>query len=313
MRKMCVITAFLWVCLSVMAQPQIVFTPQWTAHAQFAGFYVAKAKGFYKEAGLNVLIEHSSPSNPCINRLENGSSQIITLQLLSAMRYINEGIPLINVMQILQTNSQMIVSQKPIKSVQDLKGKRIGCWKVGFSEQAYLLDRQYHLDIEWIPFFQHVNLFLSKAIDATMAQSYNEFFQLQLAGLRFQNNQLLYLADIGLNIPEDGIYVTAEYYRLHKKEVDAFVAATRKGWEWAVKHEQETLDIVMEAIRNYGVHTNIVCQRWMLRKILELTKDKESGFRTYRLSSEALDLANRLMYDNGFIKQKISYQQITRP
>jgi hypothetical protein len=51
----------------------------------------------------------------------------------------------------------------------------------------------------------------------------------------------------------------------------------------------------------------------MLRKILELTKDKESGFRTYRLSSEALDLANRLMYDNGFIKQKISYQQITRP
>ena len=179
MRKMCVITAFLWVCLSGMAQPQIVFTPQWTAQAQFAGFYVAMAKGFYKEAGLNVLIEHSSPSNPCINRLENGSSQIITLQLLSAMRYINEGIPLINVMQILQTNSQMIVSQKPIKSVQDLKGKRIGCWKVGFSEQAYLLDRQYHLDIEWIPFFQHVNLFLSKAIDATMAQSYNEFFQLE--------------------------------------------------------------------------------------------------------------------------------------
>ena len=80
-----------------------------------------------------------------------------------------------------------------------------------------------------------------------------------------------------------------------------------------MRHEQETLDIVMEAIRNYGVHTNIACQRWMLRKILELTKDKESGFRTYRLSSKALDLANRLMYDNGFIKQKISYQQITRP
>lgn len=38
------------------AQEKFIFTPQWTAQAQFAGYYVAQEKGFYKEAGLNVEI-----------------------------------------------------------------------------------------------------------------------------------------------------------------------------------------------------------------------------------------------------------------
>ena len=38
----------------------IVFTPQWTAQAQFAGYYVAEAKGFYREAGVKVKIEPSA-------------------------------------------------------------------------------------------------------------------------------------------------------------------------------------------------------------------------------------------------------------
>ncbi len=60
--------------LSVFAQKEIVFSPQWTAQTQFAGFYVADAKGNYREAGLNMHIQHPSVSNPCINRLmyDNG-------------------------------------------------------------------------------------------------------------------------------------------------------------------------------------------------------------------------------------------------
>ena len=80
----------------------------------------------------------------------------------------------------LKNNSQVIVSQKPLKSVQDLKGKYVGCWKAGFSELAYSMDKQYKIGIKWIPFVSHVNLFVSKAIDATMAQDYNELFQLKL-------------------------------------------------------------------------------------------------------------------------------------
>ena len=313
MKKALLTAVILTGCLSVLSQERIVFTPQWTAQAQFAGFYVAEAKGYYREAGLNVHILHPSASNPCINLLKEGKSQIITLHLSSALRFINEGMPLINVMQTLQNNSQVIVSQKPLKSVQDLKGKYVGCWKAGFSELAYSMDKQYKIGIKWIPFVSHVNLFVSKAIDATMAQDYNELFQLKLAGQRIQDNQVIYLSDIGLNVPEDGIYVTADYYLKHKAEVDKFTSASKKGWEWAVQHPQETLDIVMAACKKYHVNTNLPAQRWMLQKIINLLTDKRNGKRTYQLSHEGLDLANRLMYDNGFLKHKITYQQITQP
>ena len=299
--------------LSAMAQKEIVFSPQWTAQAQFAGFYVADAKGYYREAGLNVRIQHPSASNSCINQLKEGKSQIITLQLSSALRFINEGIPLINVMQILQNNSQVIVSHKPLKSIQDLKGKRVGCWKAGFSELAFIMDKQLQVGIEWIPFISHVNLYISKAIDATMAQDYNELFQLKLAGQRIQDNQVIYLSDIGFNVPEDGLYVTADYYREHKAEIDKFAAASKKGWEWAAQHPKETLDIVMDACEKYNVKTNRHAQQWMLQKITNLLTDKQSGKRTYRLAPSGLDLANQLMYGNGFLKKKITYQQITQP
>ena len=41
---------------------RIVFTPQWTPQSQFAGYYVAQEKGFYQEAGIEVIIKHPSAS-----------------------------------------------------------------------------------------------------------------------------------------------------------------------------------------------------------------------------------------------------------
>ena len=63
----------------------IVFTPQWTAQAQFAGYYVAEAMGFYREAGINVRIEHPSATQPAMTRLRKNQCQATTLQLCQAM------------------------------------------------------------------------------------------------------------------------------------------------------------------------------------------------------------------------------------
>lgn len=60
------------------AQP-FVFTPQWTAQAQFAGYYVAEAKGFYREVGVNVRIEHPSATQPAMSRLRKNQCQATTL------------------------------------------------------------------------------------------------------------------------------------------------------------------------------------------------------------------------------------------
>ena len=269
--------------------------------------------GFYKKAGLKVTIEHTTVSNSCINRLKSGRSQYITLHLLSAMKHICEGLQLVNVMQTSQQNSLVIVSRQPLTGLESLRSKKVGHWKVGFSELAFSLDNQYKLGIQWIPFLSSINLYISGAIDATLAMNYNEFYQLKEAGLRLRKEQLLYFRDIGYNIPEDGLYVTREYYRTHRQEVEKFAQATREGWEWAVNHPEETLDIVMQYTRQNGVATNMGAQRWMLNEICQMLKDIKTGKRTYRLDEKAFERANRILTENGIIKDPITYKQMTQP
>ena len=311
--KLIVLFLLLGMVTSSHAQTKLVFTPQWTAQAQFAGFYVAEAKGFYKEAGLNVSIEHPSPSNPNINRLKTGQSQFITFHLVSAMKFIDQGLELVNILQHFQQNMQMIVSHTPLKGVESLRGIKIGHWKSGFSELAFSLDNKYNLGIQWVPFISHVNLYISKAIDATMAMSYNEYYQLIIAGQKIQKDQTLYFRDIGYNVPEDGLYTTAQFYKSHKKEVEKFVEATRKGWEWAYNNPDETLDIVLMYCHANNVATNRGIQKWMLEECLNALKDIHTGNRPYTLDPKGLDLANKVMTEGQIIKQPISYQQITKP
>ena len=311
--KLIVLFILLGLATHSQAQTRLVFTPQWTAQAQFAGFYVADAKGFYKEAGLNVSIEHPSSSNPNINRLKMGQCQFITLHLVSAMKFIDEGIQLVNISQHFQQNTQMIVSHKPLKGIESLRGMKIGHWKSGFSELAFSMNNRYNLNIQWVPFISHINLYISNAIDATMAMSYNEYFQLKIAGQKIQKDQTLYFRDIGYNVPEDGVYTTASFYKSHKQEVEKFAEATRKGWEWAYNNPEETLDIVMMYCQANNVATNRVVQEWMLQECLKVLSNKNTGKRTYTLDPKGLDLANQLMTEGGVIKQTIPYQQITQP
>lgn len=294
------------------AQQKLVFTPQWTAQAQFVGFYVANSLGYYEEEGLDVVIRHPSSSKPSVDYLTEGESQFITLNLVTAMTMMDKGIKLVNVLQMSQQNNLVIVSHTPLSGKESLKGKRVGCWKSGFSEPAFAMDRKYGLGIQWIPFISNINLYISGAIDAALTMSYNELFQLKMAGQRIKKEQLLYMRDIGYNVPEDGVYVTADFFRRHPDAVQKFAKASRKGWEWAVAHPDEALDIVMVTMQQSGAIGNMISQEWMLKEILSQLADKDTGKRSYRLEPKSLGLANRILLESGFIKKEITYHQITQ-
>ena len=115
MRKFALILLTSMVCVLSMAQSEeIVFTPQWTAQAQFAGYYAALEKGFYKEAGLKVTIKHPSPSNSSVNMLKEGKANFITIYLVAALKSVAEGVPMIHLLQTSQNNSQMIISHNSL-------------------------------------------------------------------------------------------------------------------------------------------------------------------------------------------------------
>ena len=288
----------------------IVFTPQWTAQAQFAGYYVAEAKGFYREAGVNVKIKHPTSTQPAMSRLRNNQSQATTLQLCQAMEIVDDGIPLVNILQTSMNNAMVIVSARgrdPLKQ----KGAKVGIWSVGFGQLAICMSIQDHLDYQWILFAQNINLFLSGALDAMLAMSYNEYYQLVQAGYEVTDKNIYRVCDHGDNVQEDGVYMLRDYYEKHKDQARRFAQASRKGWEWAAQHPEEALDIVMEYVNKENIATNRVIQRLMLKEILRLQIDRESKKREFRLRPDMVRQASRLMVENNMLDREVTYEELT--
>lgn len=288
----------------------IVFTPQWTAQAQFAGYYVAETKGFYREAGVKVRIEHPSATQPAMTRLRNNACQATTLQLCQAMEIIDEGIPLVNILQTSMNNAMVIVSARGMDPLKQ-KGARVGIWSVGFGQLAICMSIKDHLNYQWVRFAQNVNLFVSGALDATLAMSYNEYYQLVQAGVRMTDKSVYRFCDHGYNVQEDGVYMTRDYYEKHKEQAHRFARASRKGWEWAAQHPDETLDIVMQYVEKNFIATNRVMQRLMLKEILRLQVDRESKKREFRLRPDMVRQASRLMVENKMLTREVTYEELS--
>ena len=288
---------------------KMIFTPQWTAQAQFAGYYVAKEKGFYREAGLDVDIVHPSLTQSAMSRIRRNESHATTLQLAQAMEIIDHGIALVNILQTSMNNALVIVSRRNMNPLKQ-KGARVGTWSAGFGQMAECMSKHEHLDYQWIPVATNVNLFISGAIDATLAMSYNEYYQIVQTGMPLNKESVYRFCDHGYNIQEDGVYMTREYYNEHRDQARRFAAASRKGWQWAAAHPDETLEIVMSYVKKYRIPTNRPLQKLMLDEVLRLQVDRESKKREFRLRPDMVQKASRMMVANGMLSREITYQEL---
>ena len=295
--------------LSAQAE-KFVFTTAWTAQAQFAGYYVAEAKGFYREAGVKVRIEHPSATQPAMSRLRKNECQATTLQLCQAMEIVDEGVPLVNILQTSMNNAMVIVSARGRDPLTQ-KGARVGIWSVGFGQLAICMSIKDHLDYQWVRFAQNVNLFVAGALDATLAMSYNEYYQLVQAGIEMTDKNVYRFCDHGYNVQEDGVYMTRAYYEKHRDQAAKFARASRKGWEWAAQHPDEALDIVMQYVDKNHIATNRVLQRLMLKEVLRLQVDRESKKREFRLRPDMVRQASRLMVDNKMLTREVTYEELS--
>lgn len=295
--------------ITALAQEKMTFTPQWTAQAQFAGYYVAKEKGFYKEVGLDVDIVHPSVTQTAIARIRRNESQATTLQLAQAMEIIDDGIPLVNILQTSMNNAMVIVSRRGMNPL-DQKGAKVGIWNAGFGQVAISMSIKENLEYKWIPFATNVNLFISGAIDATLAMSYNEYYQLLQTGIELTEDNVYRFCDHGYNIQEDGVYMTRDYYNKHKDQARRFAEASRKGWEWAAEHKDETLDIVMDYVQKEHISTNRILQKLMLEEVLRLLVDRESKQMEFRLRPDMVESANNMMLENAMLEHPVTYDQV---
>ena len=298
---------FIGICI---AQAQrIVFTPQWTPNSQFAGYYVAQEKGFYKDAGVEVDFQHPSASYSALNRLMEGSSDMITQRLPRAVMAIDKGIPMVHVLQTSQQSAMVLIGRSDsIRTIKDLKNKKVGIWKVDYDDLALLMNKEYRLNINWIPFVEGVNLFVSGAIDVTFVMSYNEYLQIRVSG--HEDKPVIRLADTEYGYPEDGLYVNTGFYQRYPEKVQAFVEASQKGWEWAHEHPDETLDIVLKWMEKENIPTNSIHQRWALEEILRLQCRAGENKPSFQLDTEMVKKLSDLFLKHHLIQCPVSVEKL---
>ena len=155
--------------------------------------------------------------------------------------------------------------------------------------------------------------YISGAIDATMATSYNEYLQLLQSGYPLSKESIFRFSEHGYNIQEQGVYVSRSYYQDHAKECQQFAKATRLGWEWVAEHPEEALEIVMKYVRSDRSATNLTLQRRMLQEVLNLQLDADSKKRDFRVRRDMVEKANKLMLACGLLKHSVTFEELTIP
>jgi len=304
-------------CLHCLAQdlPQLTFTPQWLPQAQFAGYYVAQKKGFYKAEGLNVKIVHPSPSVNSVENLKNEQSDITTLMLTSAFSFRDAGVDLVNIGQISQNSALLFVSRKEkgISELSNLNGKKIGIWRTGFDEVAKEIIKSNNYKVQWVPVLNTVNLFLCGYLDAMTVMWYNEYDQIIQSGVNEDELNRIFFSDCGFNIPEDGLYCLNKTLIQRKGDLEKFVRATLKGWDYAKDNKEETLGIVLEEMKKNHVPTNKAHQAWMLDKMLLMIDPGTKNVKKGELAESDFTKAQNMLFEAGNIKVRTEFKEFYKP
>ena len=272
----CILLLSVFSLINVVHAQSVTLIPKWTAQRHWCRLLSAeneptKKKDLMYAADINLIREELS-----FQYLKKRAEAVITNLSQALMEYF-AGKRIVNILQTSQENSLMLVSHSPLKGIPSLQHREVAVWNHITQELLDRIANKYQIEVEWIRFNSGINLFLSKAVDICMVGSYNEFPQLAECGMQIDSTHIMRFADYGYNLPEDGLYVTEEFYQKHPETIQKLVRACTRGWNWANEHPEETLDIVMEQVHHYNIGTNRYHQRKMLEEILRLQTDKTEG------------------------------------
>lgn len=293
---------------------RVVFLPHWIPQAQFAGYYMALERGFYRQHGLDVQILDGGPRKSVGKLLVSGEATFAGHFLSSALKLRDEGIPVVHLAQITQRSALMLVAHKShgIRSVQDLDGKKVSVWPA-FSAQPQALFRKHNLHVQTVPQGQTIGLFMRGGVDAASAMWYNEYHLILNSGLNEDELTLIFYDQNDLNFPEDCILCLAETWRTRPELCREFVQATLEGWQYVLSHREEALNVVMQRTEQARTGTNRNHQRWMLGCMCELIRPVKPGTALGELSSDDYERMVRELKQNGEIKTAPAFKEFHAP
>jgi NitT/TauT family transport system substrate-binding protein len=230
---------------------------KWVAQAQFAGYYVAAAKGYYKAAGLDVTIKPGGPDINPSQVIAGGGADVVVDWMPSALAAREKGVKLVNIAQVFQSSGMELSCRKDsgIRAPADFKGKTLGVWFSGneYPFLAWMSKLGLKTDggptgVTVLKQGFNVDPLLQKQAACISTMTYNEYWQLIEAGMKPDQLVVFKYEDEKVATLEDGLYATeATLHDAAKADrLARFVKASMLGWEYAVQHQDEAVKIVLD-------------------------------------------------------------------
>jgi NitT/TauT family transport system substrate-binding protein len=235
------------------AADKVTVQLKWLPQAQFAGYYVAQAKGYYKDAGLDVTIKPGGPDISPVQVIAGNQADVVVNWMPDALAAREAGVPLVNIAQVFNQSGLMLTCKKSsgVTSPKDLKGKTLGVW-YGGNEYPFLnwmakLGYNTEKDIKIMKQGFNVDPLLQNQAACISTMIYNEYWQVVDAGVKESDLVTFFYEKEGVASLEDGLYVMEDKLKdpAFVARMAKFLKATFKGWNEAVKNPGEAAKIVV--------------------------------------------------------------------
>ncbi len=274
------------VASSALAKDKLTLQLKWVTQAQFAGYYVAKDKGFYDEVDLDVEIKPGGPDIAPPQVIAGGGADVVLDWMPSALATREKGVPLVNIAQPFKRSGMMLTCRKEtgIKSPQDFKGKTLGVWFFGneypflsWMSQLGIATDGSDGGVTVLKQGFNVDPLLQKQADCVSTMTYNEYWQVIDAGLSADQLVTFKYEDEGVATLEDGIYVLEKSLEdpAMVDKLARFVKASMKGWAWSRDNPDAAAGIVLENDAT-GAQTE-AHQKRMMGEINKLTAGSDGS------------------------------------
>ena len=287
-----------------MAADAVTLQLKWVTQAQFAGYFVAKDKGFYEEENLDVTIKPGGPDIAPEQVIAGGGADVIVTWMAAGLAARDKGVNLVNIAQPFKKAGMQLVcpADGPVKTEADFKGHTLGVWFFGNEYPFYAWMNKLGLSTEGgadgvtvLKQSFDVQPLIQKQADCISVMTYNEYWQLIDAGYKPEDLIVFNYSAMGNDLLEDGLYVLEDKLAdpAFEDKMVRFVRASMKGWKYASENPDEAGEIVVE---NGGQDENH--QKRMMGEVAKLI-DNADG----KLIIEAYERTAQALLDQNIISK----------
>jgi len=283
---------------------------KWLTQTQFAGFYYAQAKGYYKDEGIDLTINPGGPNLLTENLVATGADTFgLSGGTDSVMAGVDKGLPIVSIGVAHQITPFVFVTRKdgPIKTLKDFEGKKVTTWFTGANYVLFGMLGKAGIDkskVDIQPQQVSMTPFINGDTDVATATYYNELWTVRD---RMGNDNLRFFTaeESGITFPRDTLIVSKDTAKDKPELVKAFLRASIKGWREAAANPKDAVDIVMKIAPTL----NRVQQESMLTEAYRLmTAGKAKTEGLFYIDQPAIKSAQDFLLANKVLTKPVDTQ-----